>query len=51
MNNNSSLDPQNETHALAHMSAEEVQEAKAWFDEREDRWLEAAYEARTEMDF
>jgi len=36
------------------MSADEINEANAWFDERnamEDAWLDAAYEARTEMDF
>ena len=36
------------------MSAAEINEANAWFDERnamEDAWLDAAYEARTEMDF
>ena len=37
------------------MSAAEIDEANAWFDERdaamEDTWLDAAYEARTEMDF
>lgn len=36
------------------MSPVEMEEANAWFDERnamEDAWLDAAYEARTEMDF
>lgn len=37
------------------MSAAEIDEANVWFDERdaamEDNWLDAAYEARTEMDF
>lgn len=38
------------------MSADEINEANAWFEQRgameEDHWLDAAYEARTEiMDF
>ena len=36
------------------MSADEINEANAWFDERnamEDAWLDAAYEAQTEMGF
>lgn len=37
------------------MSAAEINEANAWFEERsameEDYWLDAAYEARTEMEF
>ena len=35
MNPNSALDPQNGVHALAVMSPEEMDEANAWFDERE----------------
>ena len=52
-NPNSLLDPQNDIHALAHMSPEEVAEANMWFDGRdaEDSFLDAAYEERTEMDF
>ncbi len=40
---------------LVALSPLETAEANAWFDQREaemeDRWLDAAYEARTEMDF
>jgi hypothetical protein len=36
MNNpNSLLDSQNDIHAFAHMTAEEMAEANAWFDERD----------------
>ena len=36
MNNpNAALDPQNDIHALAVVTAQEVGEANAWFDERE----------------
>ena len=37
------------------LTPEETAEANAWFDQREaemeDRWLDSAYEAQTEMDF
>lgn len=49
------VDHQSDLRDLITLTPEEVAEANAWFDERsaamEDSHLDAAYEARTEIDF
>lgn len=55
MNDFSAISAESNLRDQITLTPDEVMEANAWFDQREagmeDSWLDAAYEANTEIDF
>ena len=55
MNDFSTISAESNLRDQITLTPDEVMEANAWFDQRaaemEDSWLDAAYEARTEIEF